>query len=180
VLSCVYVAALRLADLLSKESYRLRKNQETEKVAKAQKRAVEPWVDELYNIVKYFSDWCFIVYVYIPRIWNLVVVTLISRTVAMFVMFSNMSVIVFMIGLSSIFLIYRVSLEEWSVFWEVIVSVILSRKVYTNMCPIPSGFQSYFTVTKNKPCEKAGDDGYALILKLIISQNHILVSLVIF
>jgi hypothetical protein len=39
---CVQVAALRRADTLSKESYRLCTNQETGKVAKVQQRAVEP------------------------------------------------------------------------------------------------------------------------------------------
>ena len=39
-----------------------------------------------------------------------------------------------------IILIYRMSLEERSIFWEVIVSVILSKNVYMNMCPIPNGF----------------------------------------
>jgi len=38
-------------------------------------------------------------------------------------------------------LIYRVSLEERSIFWENIVSVILSKNVYMNMCPIPNGFR---------------------------------------
>jgi hypothetical protein len=42
VLSCVYVVALRRANTPSKESYRLCKNEETEKAAKAQQRAVEP------------------------------------------------------------------------------------------------------------------------------------------
>ena len=37
-------------------------------------------------------------------------------------------------------MIYRVYQEERSVFWEVIVSVILSKNVYMNMCPIPNGF----------------------------------------
>jgi hypothetical protein len=41
-LFCVYVAALWRADPSSKESYRLCKNQETEKAAKAQQRALEP------------------------------------------------------------------------------------------------------------------------------------------
>jgi hypothetical protein len=36
--------------------------------------------------------------------------------------------------------IYSVSQEERSLFWEVIVSVILSKKVYMYMCPIPNGF----------------------------------------
>ena len=36
--------------------------------------------------------------------------------------------------------VYRVSQEERSIFWEVIVSVILSKNVYMNMCHIPNGF----------------------------------------
>jgi hypothetical protein len=38
-------------------------------------------------------------------------------------------------------LIHRVPKEERTIFWEVIVSVILSKKLYTNMCPIPNGFR---------------------------------------
>jgi hypothetical protein len=37
--------------------------------------------------------------------------------------------------------IYRVSQEERSIFWEIIVSVILRKKVYMNMFPIPNGFR---------------------------------------
>jgi hypothetical protein len=37
--------------------------------------------------------------------------------------------------------IHRVSQEERSIFWEVIVLVILSKKLYVNMCPIPNGFR---------------------------------------
>jgi hypothetical protein len=33
--------------------------------------------------------------------------------------------------------LYRMSQEERSIFLEVIVSVILRKKVYMNMCPIP-------------------------------------------
>jgi hypothetical protein len=36
---------------------------------------------------------------------------------------------------------YRVSQKERSIFWEVIVPVILSKKSFTNMCPIPNGFR---------------------------------------
>jgi hypothetical protein len=43
VLPWVQVAALRRADLLSKQSYRLCKSQETEKAAKVQERAVESY-----------------------------------------------------------------------------------------------------------------------------------------
>ena len=38
--------------------------------------------------------------------------------------------------------LYRVSQEERSIFWEVVVSVILSKKkLYMNMCPILNGFR---------------------------------------
>jgi hypothetical protein len=37
--------------------------------------------------------------------------------------------------------LYRVSQEERTIFWEVIVSVILSKKLYMNMCPILKGFR---------------------------------------
>ena len=37
--------------------------------------------------------------------------------------------------------VYRVSQEEMSIIWEVIVSVFLSKNVYVNMCPIPNGFR---------------------------------------
>jgi hypothetical protein len=36
---------------------------------------------------------------------------------------------------------HRMFQEERSIFWEVIVSVILSKKLYMNMCPIPNGFR---------------------------------------
>jgi hypothetical protein len=36
---------------------------------------------------------------------------------------------------------YRVSQEEMSVFWEVIVSVIIRKKVCIYMCPIPNCFR---------------------------------------
>jgi hypothetical protein len=34
-----------------------------------------------------------------------------------------------------------VSQEENSLFWEVIVSVILSKKFFKYMCPVPNGFR---------------------------------------
>jgi hypothetical protein len=37
--------------------------------------------------------------------------------------------------------VYRMSQEEWSIFREVIVSVILSKSVYMYMCPTPNGFR---------------------------------------
>ena len=35
---------------------------------------------------------------------------------------------------------YRVIQEESAVLWEIIVCVILSRKVHTNLCPILNGY----------------------------------------
>jgi hypothetical protein len=47
VLSCVQIAALRLADYSSKESYHLcKKDYETEEEARAQQMAVEPFMNE--------------------------------------------------------------------------------------------------------------------------------------
>jgi ankyrin repeat protein len=37
--------------------------------------------------------------------------------------------------------IYRVSQEERSIFWEVIISVIQSKKLFMNMYPVPNGFR---------------------------------------
>jgi hypothetical protein len=38
------------------------------------------------------------------------------------------------------FRIYKASQEKRTMFWEVIVSAILTKKLYMNMCPIPNGF----------------------------------------
>jgi len=48
-------------------------------------------------------------------------------------------------ALDALHLIYRVFQEERSIFWELIISVILNTNVYMNMCPIPNGFR-YRTV----------------------------------
>jgi hypothetical protein len=40
-----------------------------------------------------------------------------------------------------LYILYTVSQEGRAIFWEVIVSVILNKKVYMCMCPIPSGFR---------------------------------------
>jgi hypothetical protein len=47
---------------------------------------------------------------------------------------------------------HRVSQEKRSIFWEVIILVILIKKLYMYMCPIPNGFRdkSYFTVQFQK------------------------------
>jgi hypothetical protein len=56
---------------------------------------------------------------------------------------------------------YRMSQEERSIFWEVIVSVILSKKMYICMCPIPNCFRDraislystlYTAERSNTPC----------------------------
>jgi hypothetical protein len=51
--------------------------------------------------------------------------------------------------------VYSVSQEEISIFWEAIISVILSKKVYMYMCPIPNGFRDrvislYSSITVDK------------------------------
>jgi hypothetical protein len=45
------------------------------------------------------------------------------------------------IDFTTILKIYRVSQENKSVFLEVIVSAILSKRPYMYMCPIPNGFR---------------------------------------
>jgi hypothetical protein len=42
---------------------------------------------------------------------------------------------------TSVSSLYRVSQEERSIFCEVIISAILRKSVYMNMCPIPNGFR---------------------------------------
>jgi hypothetical protein len=44
--------------------------------------------------------------------------------------------------IEDMYVVYRGSQEERSILWEVAVSVILRKKVYTymNTCPIPNGF----------------------------------------
>jgi hypothetical protein len=44
-------------------------------------------------------------------------------------------------GTASIYVKYRESQEQRSIFWEDIISGILSRKVHMRMCPIPKGFR---------------------------------------
>jgi hypothetical protein len=47
-------------------------------------------------------------------------------------------ILVYVVGEDNV---YRMSQEERSVFWEVIISAILRKKVYMNMCPIPNCFR---------------------------------------
>ena len=46
--------------------------------------------------------------------------------------------------------VYRVSQEERSIFWEVIVSVILSKNICINTCPIPVSEVELFECTTGK------------------------------
>jgi hypothetical protein len=63
--------------------------------------------------------------------------------------------------------IYRVSQEGRLIFWEVIVSAIVSRKVYMYMYPIPNGFRDkaislYRRATRNvlaRVAKRTGVDG---------------------
>jgi hypothetical protein len=57
--------------------------------------------------------------------------------------------------------LYRMSQDERSILWEVIISVILSKKVYMYTCPIPNGFRDraislysmlYTVQTSNTSC----------------------------
>jgi hypothetical protein len=41
----------------------------------------------------------------------------------------------------NVYNLYKISQEEMPIFWKVIVSVILSKKVYKYMSPIPNGFR---------------------------------------
>jgi hypothetical protein len=51
--------------------------------------------------------------------------------------------------------LYRVSQEERSTFWEVIVSLIISKKLYMYMCPIPNAFQDRaFSVYSSRIVDK--------------------------
>jgi hypothetical protein len=64
--------------------------------------------------------------------------------------------------------VYRVSQKERSIFWEVTVSVILRKKVYMNMCPIPKGFQylasSIFLPShRNAPLSEACESVWSVI-----------------
>ena len=47
------------------------------------------------------------------------------------------------VGLNSTQRIYRVIQEESAILWEMIVCVILSKKVHVNMGPILNGYQDY-------------------------------------
>jgi hypothetical protein len=50
--------------------------------------------------------------------------------------------------------IYRMFQEEVLIFWEFILSFILSKKLFKYMCPIPNGFRgraiSYYLPNKGK------------------------------
>jgi hypothetical protein len=51
--------------------------------------------------------------------------------------------------------VYRVSQEERSIFWEVIVSVILSKNLYMYMCHVPNGFRDRAISLCSALCRRA-------------------------
>jgi len=66
-----------------------------------------------------------------------------------------------------------VSQEERSIFWEVIVSVVLSKNVYMNMCPILNGFHDtgicLYSGLAWAP--SIGVPGGKVIVSVILSKN---------
>jgi hypothetical protein len=74
--------------------------------------------------------------------------------------FSKLKLHVYIATLLGVTWLYRVSLEERSIFWEVTLSIIRSKKSICT-CPIPNGFRDratslYSTLltvqTRNTPC----------------------------
>jgi hypothetical protein len=71
--------------------------------------------------------------------------------------------------------VYRVSQEERTIFWEVIVSVILSKKRLMNMCPIPNGFRdrAILVVWLGRPVlsfpPATGREGRSIFWEVIVS-----------
>jgi hypothetical protein len=59
--------------------------------------------------------------------------------------------------------IYRVILEERSIIWEVIVSVIVRKKVHMNVCLILNGYRNRACVILFIPC---------VLLQLIRQQTY--------
>jgi hypothetical protein len=59
------------------------------------------------------------------------------------------------VGWGQIHKLYRVSQEERSIFWEVTVSVILSKRVYKYICPIPNGFRDIAISLYSTPYRRA-------------------------
>jgi hypothetical protein len=70
-----------------------------------------------------------------------------------------------------------VSQEERSIFWEVIVSVILRKSVYMNMCPIPNGFRYlarniFLPSNRNAPMSEACFTGVKHQLAVVIAHRE--------
>jgi hypothetical protein len=73
---------------------------------------------------------------------------------------------------SSIYIctIYRVLQEKRSAFWEIIVSVILSKKVYVYICPIPNSFRDSAILLYSSKIEilcAVSDTGIVQVTKLV-------------
>jgi hypothetical protein len=68
-------------------------------------------------------------------------VMIVVTVVILMLMTTIMMVVIIMMVIDECLVAHTVSQEERSIFWEVIVSVILSKKLFMYMCPIPDGFQ---------------------------------------
>jgi hypothetical protein len=62
--------------------------------------------------------------------------------------------------------------EERSIFWEVIVSVILSKNVYMNMCPIPVSAIELFHCTDEQHAISLHELQSALMLRKEFSKIY--------
>jgi hypothetical protein len=72
--------------------------------------------------------------------------------------------------------IYRMSKEERSVFWEVTVSVILSKKVYMYMCSIPNGFRDraislYRRATRHVLTDVGSGNSENILSRVLVTNN---------
>jgi hypothetical protein len=67
--------------------------------------------------------------------------------------------------------IYRMSQEERSIFWEVIVSAILSKTMYMYIYPIPNGFRDRDGVTTIKPEHQTNGNAAPYIRKSLRLEN---------
>jgi hypothetical protein len=77
----------------------------------------------------------------------------------------------------TVLLLYRVSQDERSIFWEVIVSVMLNKRVYMYMCPIPNGFRDrdislYVHCTVEQHAISSHELQSALILTVEFSKTY--------
>ena len=85
---------------------------------------------------------------------NNLIVSSVLRIFALFTVINMQSnFIQGMISLRTKFRIYRVIQEESAIFWEMIVCVILSKKVHMNMGPILNGYRDMVKRRYGPSCE---------------------------